>query len=87
MYIRTLYEAGLCIQTLRSQSKPKITATALAKTCEISRDTLHRMEQGEDVSLSAFLNAIRALGYELVTQAKTRPTLHTLGEHFPELGS
>lgn len=80
-------------QLVRAQRKGlRISATATAEAAGMSRVTLHRIEKGEpSVTMGAYLNALTALGLQLVvqptpTQNATLPTAFELPECI-ELGN
>jgi len=68
-------------ERLRAQRKSmRIAAGSVASAANMSRQTLHRIEQGEpSVTMGAYLNALRALGLELQVVGGIRTEL-ALGE-------
>lgn len=63
-------------QLIRSQRKSlRISATATAEVAGMSRVTLYRIEHGEpSVTMGAYLNALTALGLQLVVQPAAMQT-------------
>ncbi len=80
--IRTPADLGLAVRTVRTQQK--VSATDLARRSGHSRDLLWRLESGRDVSSSAILDVLRALGCALQIDSAELPTLEEMRERFKE---
>lgn len=70
------------IRHCRLSQSPKITITQLAETLNLSRDTLHRLERGEDVGVSVVLAVLQALGLQMGIQAIQVPRLEDAAQYF-----
>lgn len=80
--IRTLADLGARIaQTRRAAG---VTATAVSQRSKRSRDILHRLERGDDVSVSSLLDILQAMGYQLELTPARAPTLAEVRERFSE---
>ncbi|MCW7541918.1 helix-turn-helix domain-containing protein [Aquabacterium sp. A7-Y] len=80
--IRLLHDAGSAVRKLRKVKR--VPASRLADISGKSRDTLHRLERGEDVSLSTFLAVLSALGCGIDIKELGRPTLEEMSRRFAE---
>nr|WP_256365113.1 helix-turn-helix transcriptional regulator [Caldimonas brevitalea] len=80
--LRLLHDAGPALRRLRKAKG--VPAARLAEISGKSRDTVHRLERGEDVSLSTFLAVLGALGYGIEIKALGRPTLEEMSRRFAE---
>ena len=60
----------------------KMTAQTLAELAGVSRDTVFRIERGEDVSFSTAMAVLRVFGLGLNAAPVEWPTLSTAHEHF-----
>ena len=68
--IRTQTELG---EALRAQRKAeRLRATAVAQRAGVSRDVLHRMEKGGDVTVSSLMAVLSAMGYVLRIEMRQR---------------
>jgi transcriptional regulator with XRE-family HTH domain len=70
------------IRHYRLSHSPKITITQLADTLNLSRDTLHRLERGEDVGVSVVLAVLQALGLQMNIQPIHLPKLEEAAQYF-----
>lgn len=78
--IRTQIELG---ETLRAQRKAAhMRATAIAQRAGVSRDVLHRMEKGGDVTVSSLMAVLSAMGYVLRIEKQGLPTLEEMRQRF-----
>lgn len=80
--IRSAAELGQSLQLLRKQQK--VSATELARRSGRSRDLIWRLESGRDVSTSALLDVLRALGSAVNLAPVALPTLDEMRERFGE---
>eukprot|EP01030_Chromulinospumella_sphaerica_P006078 gene6078-5940_t len=60
----------------------KMTAQTLAELAGVSRDTVFRIERGEDVSFSTAMAVLRVFGLGLSAAPVEWPTLNTAQQHF-----
>lgn len=78
--IRTQIELG---EALRAQRKAEhMRATAVAQRAGVSRDVLHRMEKGGDVTVSSLMAVLSAMGYVLRIEKQGLPTLEEMRQRF-----
>jgi transcriptional regulator with XRE-family HTH domain len=82
--IRTLSDLGARVAEARKTGGH--TATSTARQANRSRDILHRLERGEDVSVSSLLDILRAIGIQLELTPARAPTLDEVKERFAENG-
>ncbi len=61
-----------------------LTAVDVAARAGRSRDILYRLERGEDVTVSALFDILRALGLSLSLQSAGLPTLDEMQRRFAE---
>ena len=80
--IRTLADLGERVAQARKAAGA--TATAVARQSKRSRDILHRLERGEDVSVSSLLDILRAIGCQLELTPARMPTLDEVRERFSD---
>jgi HTH-type transcriptional regulator / antitoxin HipB len=80
--VRTLSDLGARIAQARRTAG--VTATAVSKQSKRSRDILHRLERGDDVSVSSLLDILQAIGYQLELTPARAPTLAEVRERFAE---
>ncbi|MEO6276980.1 helix-turn-helix transcriptional regulator [Roseateles sp.] len=59
-----------------------LTAVDVAARAGRSRDILYRLERGEDVTVSALMDILRALGLSLALQPAGLPTLEEMQRRF-----
>lgn len=78
--IRLPADAGATFRRLRLASKAS--ASQVARVAGRSRDTLHRLETGEDVSLATFLAFLSALGCALEIVPAGIPSLQEMQRRF-----
>lgn len=79
-FLRTLQDAGDAVRRLRKAKG--MTATHLCEVTGLSRDTLHRLERGGDVSLDTFQRVLQGLGFAMELRAAGRPTLEEMRRRF-----
>lgn len=73
------------VKTHRKTASPtggKMTAQTLAELAGVGRDTIFRIERGEDVSFDTAMRVLRVLGLVLHAQAPEWPTLNNTRQHF-----
>ena len=58
--------------------------SSIAQASGRSRDVLHRLERGQDVSASSLLNIVAAIGCALAVVPGGRPTLQQMRERFAD---
>ncbi len=80
--IRTLSDLGSRVAQVRRVNG--VTATAVSQRSKRSRDILHRLERGDDVSVSSLLDILQAMGYQLELTPARAPTLAEVRERFSE---
>ncbi len=80
--IRTLSDLGARIALARREAG--ITATAVSKQSGRSRDIVHRLERGDDVSVSSLLDILQAMGCQLELTPARAPTLAEVQARFAE---
>jgi transcriptional regulator with XRE-family HTH domain len=78
--IRSLQDAGEAVRRLRKAKA--MTATRLCEITGLSRDTLHRLERGGDVSLDTFLRVLQGLKCGIELREAGRPTLEEMRRRF-----
>jgi HTH-type transcriptional regulator / antitoxin HipB len=81
--IRTLAELGQAVRDARLAAR--MTTVEVAKNSGRSRDVLHRLENGQDVSASSLLAILAAIGRHIELAAVTRPTLSDMQRRFAHL--
>ena len=80
--IRLTADAGSAVRQLRKAQG--VGAGELARRMGRSRDTLHRLERGEDVSLGTFLAALAGLGHAVALMRIGLPTMEEMQRRFAE---
>ncbi|MFA7608181.1 MAG: helix-turn-helix transcriptional regulator [Rhodocyclaceae bacterium] len=80
--IRTLADLGETVRRARREQGLK--ATHVAEQTGRSRDLLHRLESGGDVTTSALLDVLRSMGYSLRLERLGLPTLDEMRQRFAE---
>lgn len=78
--LRLLTDLAPAVRALRLAQGLSI--SDLARRTGRSRDTLHRLERGEDVSVSTLLGVLAALGQVLVLQPTGLPSLEEMRRRF-----
>jgi transcriptional regulator with XRE-family HTH domain len=78
--LRLLTDVGPRFRDLRRQRQ--MTASQVARMAGRSRDTLHRFENGADVSLGTFLAFLSALDCALDIVAAGLPTLEEMQRRY-----
>ena len=78
--IRTQVELGEALRTQRKAER--LRATAVAQRAGVSRDVLHRMEKGGDVTVSSLMAVLSAMGYVLRIEKQGLPTLEEMRQRF-----
>lgn len=81
--IRLLSDLGPTVKKLRRSKR--VRAQDLATRAGKSRDTVHRLENGGDVSVSTLLSALAALGYAIEIVSTGVPTLDEMKARFAHL--
>ena len=80
--IRTLADLGQAVRNARREQGLK--ATHIAAQSGRSRDLLHRLETGSDVTAGALLDVLRSMGYTLRLERLGLPTLDEVRQRFTE---
>ncbi len=81
--IQTLAELGRAVRDARLAAR--LTTVEVARDSGRSRDVLHRLENGHDVSASSLLAILAAIGRRIELAAVTRPTLSDMQRRFAHL--
>ncbi len=81
--MQTLDELGRAVRAARQATG--LTTVEVAKVSGRSRDVLHRLESGRDVSVSSLLDILAAIGQQLELAAIARPTLGDMQRRFAHL--
>ena len=66
-------DLGQTVKSLRT--KKGISSTTLCQQADISRDTLYRLEKGEDVNVSSLFKVLAALGLYVALRGPEPPEL------------
>lgn len=80
--ILTLEDLGKRIKSARRESG--VSGIELSRQTGVSRNTLHRIESGEDCAASTLLRLLKAMGYNLDIAARRRPTLEGAARMFAD---
>lgn len=80
--IRTLMDLGDAVRSARREQGLK--ATQVAMQSGRSRDLLHRLETGGDVTTGALLDVLRSMGCTLRLEPLGLPTLEEVRQRFAE---
>lgn len=78
--IRTLQELSVALRHERRARKLK--AIAIAAHSGKSRDVLHRLENGQDVTVQSLFDILRAMGLCIRLEAAGMPTLDEMRARF-----
>jgi len=78
--IRTSHDLGMALKQLRVARKLK--AIDIAAHSGRSRDVLHRLEKGQDVTVHSLFDILRAMGLCLRIENAGLPTLEEMQAHF-----
>ena len=85
MLLKNLLDLASLVRTQRLQAGPnggKLTAQALAELAGVSRDTIFRIERGEDVSFDTAMRVLRVFGLGVSAEQVQWPTLETAQLYF-----
>ena len=80
--IRLPQDLGVALRQARKAVG--LSATEVAKRSGRSRDVLHRLERGEDVTLSSLFDILRASGLSLQLVPAGLPTLAEMRQRFAQ---
>lgn len=80
--IRNLTDLGDAVRSVRRERGMK--ATHVAAQAGRSRDLLHRLETGGDITTGALLDVLRSMGYTLRLERLGLPTLDEMRQRFAE---
>jgi transcriptional regulator with XRE-family HTH domain len=80
---RTLIDLGAAVRAARRASG--VTTVEVARRSGRSRDVLHRLETGQDVSVSSLLAILSAIGHGLQIAPSARPDLTEMQRRFAHL--
>ena len=81
--IQTLADLGQSVRAARLAAG--LTTVDVAQVSGRSRDVLHRLESGRDVSVSSLLAILAAIGQQIELAAAARPTLGDMQRRFAHL--
>jgi HTH-type transcriptional regulator / antitoxin HipB len=81
--IQTLAELGQAVRDARLAAG--LTTVEVARESGRSRDVLHRLENGQDVSASSLLAILTAIGRRIELAVAMRPTLGDMQRRFAHL--
>lgn len=81
--LRTPQDLGQAIRHARKQARLK--AVDIARHAGRSRDVLHRLERGDDVTVSSLIDLLRAMGLTLRLEKTGLPSLAEMAERFKDL--
>lgn len=70
----------------RHRKTHKLKVTAIAEKSGRSRDTIHRLERGEDVTVKSLFDILRAMGLCIRLETAGMPSLAEMRERFGEAG-
>lgn len=80
--IRSLADLGTAVREARRGQGLK--ATRLAAQSGRSRDLLHRLETGNDVTTGALLDVLSSMGYTIRLERLGLPTLDEMRQRFAD---
>lgn len=83
--IKNTTDLAVLLKALRQNGGPqgrKMPAHTLAQLAGVSRDTIFRMERGEDVSFDTALRVLRVFEVGLKAAQVEWPTLGNAAQHF-----
>lgn len=80
--IRQLSDLGQRYRVIRAVRE--LNVSTVAERQRLSRNTIHRLEAGGDVTVSTLLQALRAIGYTIELTPMANPTLDEMRARFPE---
>jgi HTH-type transcriptional regulator/antitoxin HipB len=78
--IRTSVALGEAIKTSRKERKLKV--TDIAARAGRSRDILHRLEKGQDITVHSLFDLLRAMGLVIRIETAGLPTLEEMRARF-----
>lgn len=78
--IRLAGDLGTAIRQARKEAGLK--ATDVARDAGRSRDVLHRLERGDDVTVASLMDILRAMGLVLRIEKAGLPTLAEMQQRF-----
>lgn len=81
--IRLARDLGQAIRAARKSGKLK--AVDIARHSGRSRDILNRLERGDDITVSALMDILQAMGLSLRLAKTGLPTLAEMTERFADL--
>lgn len=80
--LRLPEDLGKAIARYREQNK--LSAVAVANKAGRSRTVLHKLERGEDVTVSSLFDILRAMGLCLTLERAGMPTLEEMQRRFAD---
>lgn len=80
--IRELADIGQRYRVIRAVQRLNVSEVAARQ--KLSRNTIHRLEAGGDVTVSTLLLALRACGYTIELTPMAAPSLDEMRARFPE---
>ncbi|KQP14735.1 helix-turn-helix domain-containing protein [Pseudorhodoferax sp. Leaf267] len=78
--IRLPSDLGAAVRQTRKAAGLK--ATDVARSAGRSRDVLHRLERGDDVTVASLMDILRAMGVVLRLESAGLPTLAEMQQRF-----
>lgn len=78
--IRLSSDLGAAIRQARKEAGLK--ATDIARDAGRSRDVLHRLERGDDITVASLMDILRAMGLVLRIEKAGLPTLAEMQQRF-----
>jgi len=78
--LRLPADLGAAIRQVRKDAGLK--ATDIARDAGRSRDVLHRLEKGDDVTVASLMDILRAMGLVLRLEKAGLPTLAEMQQRF-----
>ncbi|MGY0560274.1 MULTISPECIES: helix-turn-helix domain-containing protein [unclassified Luteimonas] len=82
--IRSLHDLGQTVRHLRQREGQR--AVWVARQSGRSRDLLHRLESGGDITASALLDILQAMGCVLRIEKAGLPTMDEMRQRFGDGG-
>ncbi len=78
--VRDLHDIGDRVRSVRKLAN--LSAKLAAQKAGLSRNTLHRLESGEDVNLGTLMSALRVMGYTIELLPLRQPTMEEMRARF-----
>jgi len=78
--VRSLQDIGGRVRSARKLAN--LSATLAAQKAGLSRNTLHRLESGDDVNLGTLMSALQVMGYTIELLPLRQPTMEEMRARF-----